>query len=766
MTTPPTQQSESHRPTAANGGPGRVPPHNHPPGRRRRRPAPRKSSIIGTIAWSLAALIIVIAGAVTAAVFVLSPADIVRSELIRQVAAKTGRTLTIAGRPSLTIYPSIGVSLPRVSLSPPPGMAGGPMMQSDQVHVSVALLPLFNRNVIVERISLDRPIIELRVDGSGRRNWDFASAKATGTAAAATGATAQSDKSLETLDALELRAIQISDGLVQYLDERSGAGEILSDVDVSVRGRRIADPISLTGDLTWRGERLKLALDLSTLRQLLQGQKADAKLTVKAKPATVDFNGRVMLEPAAAIDGTINLKAGSAQRLVKWIGTELPNGSALGGLSASGRLNATAAAIAFNGAKLKLGETAANGSVAVRLKRARPLVTANLGVSQLDIDKLSTHLTGAKQLKRPKMKPVSHRADQGGATNPQPPKSIEEILRGAHNADDRGAGRFSPQVRGFKQSAGWSKEPIDASGLRSLDTDARLKIAGLKVGGLAIGNTSLRVRLDNGNARADFDNVALYQGKGRGIVTVAPTDTGLRVGLNVTMDDVSARPLLKDAADIDTIAGTGRLTGALTSAGRSQQEIMSNLAGKASFMFKDGAIVGWNIPQILRGLQAGQVASLQKAEASKTDFSELTANFAINRGIANTQDLRMLSPLLRLTGSGNTDVGGRRLDMILRPKLVASLSGQGGQTGLTGIEVPVRVSGPWRNPNFQPDVAGILNNRQAVDGIVKNAKQLRDKFKGKNANQILRGLLKNGNQDGTDAGAHSAGKLLENLFRQ
>jgi AsmA protein len=313
-------------------------------------------------------------------------------------------------------------------------------------------------------------------------------------------------------------------------------------------------------------------------------------------------------------------------------------------------------------------------------------------------------------------------------------------------------------VRGFTKRDGWSKAPIDVSLMQLFDADARLRIDGLRIAGLSIGQTALRTTLNSGSVRADIEEMQLYGGRGRGVVTARANNSAINVGLNLSISQVSAQPLLKDAADIDMIAGSGQLTAAVGSVGRSQHDIMSGLAGRASFTFNDGALIGWNIPAMLRGLQKGQVGGLAKTETQKTDFSELTANFTVSRGVANTQDLRMIGPLLRLSGSGNTDLGRRQLDMILRPKLVASLAGQGGQRDLTGLEVPVRITGDWNKPKIKPDVSSVLKNPDKVQETVKS---IREQFKGKNAGEIVRDLL-GGDKDGQGS---KAGNLLKQLFK-
>ncbi len=779
MTTTPPPDLHNYRPMRPDQ-PGRRPP---PPGRqpsrrkRRRRPPPqkRRGSALGSIVFWFAAIFVLLAGATTAAVFVLSPADLVRTELIRQVKANTGRTLTIAGRPSLTFYPSIGVSLPNVTLSPPPGMSGDAMIRSDRVHVSVALMPLLSRRAIVEKVTLIKPVIDLRVDRNGRRNWDFAwntrptrvaglpSSLATTLSDAALPAAitktsarpAQNGEGLAMLDNLELRSIRVSNGIVQYQDARSGTAEVVSNVDVRIKGRRIADPITMDGNLSWNQKRIDIHLRLKTLRKLLHGEAANASLKIKSAPLDAEFNGAVDLQPALNVRGPVKMDAKSLKNLARWLGTNMPNAKPLGGLTVRGNLSATPTTVTLGGAKLALGKTTATGSIGARLSDPRPKISANLGISQLDIDKLSRLLSGIKPY--PRRKPKIHARSDNDAK----PKSIEEILRGT-KIDNGGAGRFSTQVRGYKKSAGWSRQKFDTSAMLAVDADARVKIDGLRVGGMSIGQTSARATLTNGAARVDIKKIALYGGNGRGVITAKRERKGISVGANLSLSGVTARPLLKDAAEIDNLDGNGQLTARIAGLGHSQQKLMSSLAGTAKVVFTDGAIIGWNIPQMMRGLQRGRLSDFQKEGTSKTDFSELSANFQISRGVANTQDLRMSSPLLRMTGSGNTDLGRRNIDMILRPKLVASLEGQEKskkKRELRGFEVPVRVTGPWDRPKIKPDVAGLLNNRETVNQVVDNAKKLSERFKGKKANEIVKDLIGDQNKSGT-------GALLNKLFKK
>ncbi|MCZ6467476.1 MAG: AsmA family protein, partial [Alphaproteobacteria bacterium] len=95
-------------------------------------------------------------------------------------------------------------------------------------------------------------------------------------------------------------------------------------------------------------------------------------------------------------------------------------------------------------------------------------------------------------------------------------------------------------------------------------------------------------------------------------------------------------------------------------------------------------------------------------------FAELGGTYRISRGIVTNNDLLLKSPLLRLTGKGTVDLPRRRVNYRIEPKVVASVKGQGGAAGASGIKVPVMVQGPWDDLSYRPDLAG------AIGGIAKD----------------------------------------------
>ena len=148
------------------------------------------------------------------------------------------------------------------------------------------------------------------------------------------------------------------------------------------------------------------------------------------------------------------------------------------------------------------------------------------------------------------------------------------------------------------------------------------------------------------------------------------------------------------------------------------------LNGNAKFDLRDGAVHGINIAQTIRSAKAklGGAANQQSGTSSteeKSDFSELSGSFRITNGVAHNEDLSAKSPLLRVGGRGDINLGNDTLDYTVKATVVSSLQGQGGAElqALKGVTVPVRLSGPLHAIAWNIDFAGMATEvaKQKVD---------------------------------------------------
>ena len=116
-------------------------------------------------------------------------------------------------------------------------------------------------------------------------------------------------------------------------------------------------------------------------------------------------------------------------------------------------------------------------------------------------------------------------------------------------------------------------------------------------------------------------------------------------------------------------------------------------------------------------------------KTQKTDFSEMSASFTIKNGVAHNEDLDVKSPLFRIGGAGDIDVGNSKLNYVTKASVVATTKGQGGDdlSSLRGVTVPVRVSGPFDDLKYSVDygsAAGSLAKSKSTDKVQEQLRGL------------------------------------------
>jgi AsmA protein len=282
------------------------------------------------------------------------------------------------------------------------------------------------------------------------------------------------------------------------------------------------------------------------------------------------------------------------------------------------------------------------------------------------------------------------------------------VSRGAANAG-AASGSAGGETRP-RASQPWSGEAVRLVGLNYLDADVQFSAAALNVGVLRLTPVAVHATLANGILNAAMSRSGVYGGQLEGTASVDASGDIPAHTVRIDLAGVRALPLLSDVADFNALDGRLQAKIDVRAAGASGRDVMSSISGSADVRIQDGQILGINVPQMIRTLTAQTLTGWQENRSASTDLSDFSARFQIQGGRATTANLRLLGPLVRVTGSGTVDLAAQTLQFKLDPKLVASLEGQGGAVDPLGFGVPVNVEGSWNDPRIYPDVAGILSD--------------------------------------------------------
>ncbi|WP_027258181.1 AsmA family protein [Leisingera aquimarina] len=293
-------------------------------------------------------------------------------------------------------------------------------------------------------------------------------------------------------------------------------------------------------------------------------------------------------------------------------------------------------------------------------------------------------------------------------------------LTGAADAEFKKRPEFTAQLRGGAldfsaftggpggsgsggaAAAGWPKGAIDASALGLADAVVDLSFDSLKTGSVILGASTLNLTVERSRAVLKFLPASMFGGQMQGQV-VANNRNGLSVGGKLSFNGIRLESALGETAGYSRLNGEALGELEFLGAGNSVDTIMRSLSGKGWLEAGKGFFTGFDLEQLMRSGGNG----------GSTVFDQMTASYTIEGGNLRNQDLLVLLKGFRAEGKGRIGLGARDLDYLFIPQLVRAGSEQ-------VLTIPVRITGPWENPDIRPDLSQALQPK--IDEIEQEAK--------------------------------------------
>lgn len=701
-----------------------------------------------------------------------------KPQIVKVVQEKKQRTLAIDGDIKLKLFPKLGVDLGKTRLSEHKG--SGEFAALDSVRLYVAWLPLLKKELVVDKITVEGARANLIRNADGTTNFDdlltkeeeesqqvkfdidgirVSKSAVTFDDRTAKRKLAVSDFEMESgrikenthtdiklgfklaADNPKVAAnISLKSGLLFALEEKH---YVLDGLDLKIGG----DAVGISGlDLSAKGdvdvhaptETTPQEIALKDIKLSLKGKRGSDKLDIaldapkllltqtKAKGAKLVLNAKVE-QPTGTMSAILTLPdlAGSTKQ--------------------------------FQVSQLSLDIDGKQGDNAIKGKITSPF-TGSLEEQSFRLSKLAANLdvTNAK-LPKGGMKLQLAGSAHADIANKQAGADLQTKLDDSNIQAKLGVSRFDPLHFNFdinidqldvdrylppktKTAKQEPESPIDLSALKSLNASGSVRIGKLKVANIKSSNVRLDVKAGGGRVEVDPLSANLYQGSMKGALS-ATTTASPRVAVRQNLSGISIGPLIRDLADKDLLEGRGNVALDVTAQGATASAMKKALNGSASVNLTDGAIKGINIASALRTAQAKLSGGTQTQSASaseQTDFSELKASFNIRNGVAHNDDLSAKSPLLRLGGNGDINIGEGSMDYVAKATVVGTLEGQGGKelSQLKGVTVPVRMTGPFDALKYSLDTKSLVTE-SAKAKVEEKKQEIKEKAKEK----LLKGIF-------------------------
>ncbi|MDH4204726.1 MAG: AsmA family protein [Desulfobacteraceae bacterium] len=642
-----------------------------------------------TVKWVLIIGVSLIAVFIAALVLLPKFVDLkqYKPRIEAQVSKATGRAFSLGDDLRLSLFPYASLSFSDLHLGSLPGFKEKDIIIVKSFDVRVKLVPLLFKDIQVKRFILKGARLVLETGKDGRTNWEF-NAKTTPELSPKTPKETKKPRKAESGEGPALKAFTVgefavTDGSVLWLDHKKKERKEISDVTLLLRDVSLDRPIGVTFSARLDKQPFSLKGNVGPIGKILGKGTIPLDLSVKAfEQVAIGLKGNVV-DPATQpeFDLSINVSPFSPRKLLVAMGKALPVSTSdpgmLNRVSFKAGIKGDSKNVSVSDGVLDMDESKVNFTIKAG-SFAKPQVAFNMDIDQIDLDRYL------------------------------PPAGQKEAgEKEAKTAEPKGA------------------KKTDYSMLRRLSLNGTMRIGKLKIKNAKIERVHLSLTSEKGIFNLQPFTMVLYQGDVTGSGMFSVQNDVPRTNIQLKLDNVQAGPLFLDVLKKDFLEGMLKAQIDLIMKGDDAVAAKRTLNGNGDLLFKDGSIKGVDLDGMVHNAKAAFGLAEKGGKAPRTDFSELHVPFSVKNGLVSTVNTALVSPLIRLTASGNADLIKELLDFRLEPKLVGTFKGQGDTKDRSGLMVPVLVTGSFSSPKFRPDLEGMFKQE-----IGKSLPGIQDKLLG------------------------------------
>lgn len=689
--------------------------------------------------------VLVLIGGAIASIFVLGAVLLTlmvdpnkyKDDFARLVKESTGRELVFEGDVKLTFFPRLGVQTGGVRVSNPPGFDDKPFTRVQRANVSIKLLPLLSRRVVVGKVVLEGLELHLVRNADGRASWHDIIGPDDPEPAAADGAQKSGGPSAFdwSLGDVALDGISVKDSSVIWEDRMLGKRYAVSGLNVEMKAIRQGKPSDFTASFLLDSSKPELKaqteatgtviLNAGDERHVFSDLKLKVSATGKAVPGGKgDFElGLAELKvddkQHTAVGSGLSFSGYGAKVTGQFLASNLKDGP-----DVKGRLDVPD----FNGRELSAALTgkAPDTADAAAYQHITAALEFKAGRGYTEIPNFTASLDDARVEGRFRVTGLEKKAYNFNVRVSGLDADRFLPAKKSVEAEAREAASAAPGSAGVDPH---KDDVFTVKALREMKLDGQVTAERFKIRGLRFTSLKLPMMAQDGVLDVGQVEARLYDGSLKGSLRVDVQADRPAVTLSYQLVNVQQKPLFSDIEGKESqFAGTmsAETVSPLVCQGNTMHGLKRSMSGRVRFSVRDGVFPGVNILGVVRdsGKKAKDALPATGAETGaekSTKFGSIDGTAAINGGVATINDLDFKAPFLRADGRGTVDIATKQTDYTLHVRVVPSSEGQGGNAGLLGLVVPMRITGPYDNLSFSTDYLRTLGKGalDAVGGVVQ-----------------------------------------------
>ncbi|MEE8575299.1 MAG: AsmA family protein, partial [Thermodesulfobacteriota bacterium] len=453
----------------------------------------------------------------------------------------TGRKLTLAGDIDIKLGLTPSLIIEDVSFQNAAWGSRPEAVKLKRFEVEVALMPLLSGGLEVKRFIMIEPDILVETNKAGKSNLEFAPPTETVTTEAPEG-----DTEMPKIGVGELRIV---DGNFTYKDGVTGETQKIVIKKMTASAGSLSSQVKLALDATYQDKPISVNGSLGAIDTFTGGGGGKAKpypidLRIKAVGVEVAVDGLVA-DPLSGKGVGINFKV-SAKDLAgieELAGAPLP---VKGPIELSGRIESKSLdSFNLSGFKLKFGESDLAGKLNIKLSGARPVITATLTSTKLDLRPILSSDGAAEE-----------------AATTKKTKAGDKVF---------------------------PSDPLPLKELRNADATLKIKAGKLLLPSLAINDLDVKLTLKSGRLSL-LQTARIGGGTTSTNISLTPNGSRANLSVNIKVAQMDLAKLLKEMEITETLEGLLDVDIKLTGNGSSVAAIMAGLNGRTRIVMGSGKI--------------------------------------------------------------------------------------------------------------------------------------------------------------------------------
>ena len=551
-----------------------------------------------------------------------------KTTIEEQIYKHTGRKLQIAGNAYLGISLIPTLIIDDVSLANSSWAENPQMIKLKSMQIQVSLLPLLQKEIIIDTINFIQPHIYLEKSSSGMVNWNFASPQKVSSNKqklifAQLSKSSQSENNISILPNyitnIAIHNIGIQEGFIQYYDAKTNTKEELYIPSLNINMDSINSPIKTNIYALYNNQPISATIELSSLNSFLSKAKSyPFTLNIQAYNTNSNLSGVIEnLYDNISFDfsGNFYNPAGNFN---------LPETTLEANFT--GNLNKITTTIKT----LNIVENMITGTISADISNKIPYITADLQSSKIDLRSLQ----------------------------PTQPLAFNFSVFSVANAAE-----YVPAT------------PIPYDILKTINGNIKLNIKELIVNdAISASNISLKTSLNNG--KLTIKPLTLNFGNGNIELDASLNSQNKNLSLilnskNILLQDLHKEFIINGKGDFGILSG-GKTTihADLTSHGDTYRQLVQNLNGNFVFVMSEADIQTGAL-HFLTDTFIQQLLSVLKINTQKNTNVNVKCA-VLNTNLANgkasfPQSIAIQSNKLTLSSTGTINLINDKIDFSIAP---------------------------------------------------------------------------------------------------